>query len=103
MSNAASNYDLSRLAIGQSVAVISCILSVVFVLGNSSGPITLLTPLAVIAISYGVMMFASSYVEEEHHFWYWMSSAWIALLAVRQFRRYFSLTTLLLSLQLTAV
>ncbi|KAL8795984.1 MAG: hypothetical protein Q9195_001560 [Heterodermia aff. obscurata] len=26
------------------------------------------------------MMFASSYVEEEHHFWYWASSGWLAML-----------------------
>ena len=28
-------------------------------------------------VAYSVMMFASSYVEEEHHFWYWAASAWL--------------------------
>ena len=32
---------------------------------------------------YGTMMFASSYVEEEHHFWYWASSGWLALLLLK--------------------
>ena len=38
----------------------------------------------IIAVSmYGTMMFASSYVEEEHHFWYWASSGWLALLVLK--------------------
>ena len=39
---------------------------------------------ALIVVSmYGTMMFASSYVEEEHHFWYWASSGWLALLLLK--------------------
>lgn len=26
------------------------------------------------------MMFATSYVEEEQHFWYWVTAAWMAYL-----------------------
>ena len=33
-----------------------------------------------ITVSYGVMMFASSFVEEEQHFWYWSASGWLAYL-----------------------
>jgi len=36
----------------------------------------------VIIAGYGVMMFASSYVEEEHHFWYWTCSSWVVYLAL---------------------
>lgn len=36
--------------------------------------------IAFIQITHGTIMFASSYVEEEHHFWYWMSSAWVSWL-----------------------
>jgi len=36
----------------------------------------------VIIAGYGVMMFASSYVEEEHHFWYWTCSSWLVYLAL---------------------
>ena len=32
---------------------------------------------------YSIMMFASSYVEEEHHFWYWASSGWLGLLLLK--------------------
>ena len=30
-------------------------------------------------------MFASSYVEEEQHFWYWTSSAWLGWLFIRKY------------------
>ncbi|KAK5098809.1 major facilitator superfamily transporter protein [Lithohypha guttulata] len=36
--------------------------------------------------TYSATMFASSYVEEEHQFWYWITSAWLVSLAVRQQR-----------------
>lgn len=31
---------------------------------------------------YGVMMFASSYVEEEQQFWYWITSGWLVYFAI---------------------
>jgi hypothetical protein len=30
------------------------------------------------------MMFASSYVEEEHHYWYWVTSGWITYILITQ-------------------
>lgn len=38
---------------------------------------------AIVTIAYGVMMFASSYVEEEQQFWYWACSGWLMLLAIK--------------------
>lgn len=35
---------------------------------------------------YGIMMFASSYVEEEQHIWYWATSAWLAVTTVSRLR-----------------
>ena len=87
MSSMASNYDMSRLFIGQvlgAVAVLSSIFAVT--LGKTREKCALL-PLFLITISYGVMMFASSYVEEEHHFWYWSSTLWMAYLGARNIQR----------------
>lgn len=33
-----------------------------------------------LGLSLGSMMFASSYVEEEQQFWYWMISGWLGYL-----------------------
>lgn len=82
MSNAASEYDLRRLYAGIGITVVAaaalvpCIVSVtrencVFV---SACFITFL---------YGIMMFASSFVEEEHNFWYWIASSCCGWLFLR--------------------
>lgn len=97
MSSMASNYEMPKLYIGQAIAAVSAIASglVVFKLGaHRQGP---LLPYALLTLSYGTMMFASSYVEEEQHFWYWTSSIWLLLLGVRHIRRhvYATLNTLL--------
>jgi hypothetical protein len=33
------------------------------------------------------MMFATSYVEEEQHFWYWATAAWMAYLYASKYVR----------------
>ncbi|KIW09490.1 uncharacterized protein PV09_00368 [Verruconis gallopava] len=79
MSSAASNYDLSRLAFGIIVACMSvamtALVSRLLPLMNSTGAF-----FALMNVLYAIMMFASSYVEEEQHFWYWITGAWISFL-----------------------
>jgi ethanolaminephosphotransferase len=83
LSMAASNYNLNWMSTGIVVTFLAFVLSVFsFVpllessrLANSFFPIILLT--------YGIMMFASSYVEEEHHFWYWVASGWFIALFIK--------------------
>ncbi|EGR48836.1 uncharacterized protein TRIREDRAFT_61486 [Trichoderma reesei QM6a] len=84
MSSMASNYDMSRLALGQGLAVAALVASLV-VLGLQGFRQTgFPMPLFLLAASYGPMMFASSYVEEEQHFWYWTCTLWLAYLSIRE-------------------
>ncbi|GAO18203.1 hypothetical protein UVI_02022700 [Ustilaginoidea virens] len=83
MSSMASNYDLSKLALGQIIATAAVICSVAGLLQINQHRRRNILPLSLISISYGAMMFASSYVEEEQHFWYWSSTFWIAHLGLK--------------------
>jgi ethanolaminephosphotransferase len=84
MSSTASNYNVSRLVSGIAVAATSVVLVLFATWGQ-----TLLTQLdsvffILVLALYGVMMFASSYVEEEQHFWYWVTGGWLAYLKFRK-------------------
>lgn len=84
MSGTASNYDVKKLIIGQIIATIALLMAAVAV-----GPFLVKTfkgsiPFMAICLSYGTMMFASSYVEEEQHFWYWTTTGWLFLLAIKE-------------------
>lgn len=82
MSTTASSYDLVRLVMGMVVAG----LALVFALLSLSGIVwksMSVVAFAFMTILYAVMMFASSYVEEEQHFWYWCTAAWIVCLSAQ--------------------
>ncbi|RAL60872.1 hypothetical protein DID88_010196 [Monilinia fructigena] len=68
MSSTASNYDLKKLIIGQVIAAIALAMTSViagpFIVKHLKASI----PFIGICLLYGIMMFASSYVEEEQHF-----------------------------------
>ncbi len=86
MSSAASNYDVPRLIVGTSLATLICILSF-FILPSLRS----ITPSGIFYTLtlglYAVLMFASSYVEEEHNFWYWMTSGWFIILFLSNVRK----------------
>jgi ethanolaminephosphotransferase len=90
MSSMASNYDMSKLVLGQGLAVVALLCSVSAAVSLLKYSKASLVPLSAIAVSYGIMMFASSYVEEEQHFWYWTSTLWLTFVAVRSLQRYVS-------------
>lgn len=79
LSGTASSYNIPRMVIGM-------ILSAIIIMLTLSSfptlwpPTTASTFFTFTSILYGVMMFASSYVEEEQQFWYWITPAWIFLL-----------------------
>lgn len=83
MSGTASNYNLARLYAGIGIAWLATMaalfISAKVVLDARSTGLWMSS----IAISYGVMMFASSYVEEEQQFWYWATSSWLGWLVVK--------------------
>ncbi|KAK2767899.1 major facilitator super transporter protein [Onygenales sp. PD_12] len=85
MSSTASNYNLTRLYIGIGITTVIFILSIISslrLLGKSLGAIPFGS---FITITYGAMMFGSSYVEEEQQFWYWVLSGWMFYLLVRPY------------------
>ncbi|KAF7944462.1 hypothetical protein EAE96_010853 [Botrytis aclada] len=87
MSGTASNYDVKKLVTGQAIAALASFMAGVaagpFILNNLKASI----PFMATCLSYGIMMFASSYVEEEQHFWYWTTTWWLFLLPIKNIRR----------------
>ena len=83
MSSTASNYDVRKLATGQAVSTLALLLAAAAAYPTLSKSFKESIPILLISVLYGVMMFASSYVEEEQHFWYWATSAWLVLLWVK--------------------
>lgn len=72
-----------KLRVGQGIAGLAATLALI-----AAVPIILRSfmssiPFLLIAVAYAAMMFASSYVEEEQHFWYWTTSGWLAMLSLK--------------------
>ncbi|KAF1985913.1 alkaline phosphatase-like protein [Aulographum hederae CBS 113979] len=80
MSSTASNYNIPLLITGIILSGISLALSLAACKYQTIKPLTDLIPFALLIILYSIMMFASSYVEEEQHFWYWATTGWIIYL-----------------------
>lgn len=83
MSSAAGSYDVSRLAFGSVLSAVALVLAI----ASSTSlwpPSTAGIYCTTLSLLYGIIMFASSYVEEEQHFWYWATSAWFLVLAVKR-------------------
>lgn len=86
MSSTASNYDVSRLMLGTSLALVICGLS--YLALPSLRPVSSAGLYYTLTLAlYSILMFASSYVEEEHNFWYWATSAWFFYLFITSMRK----------------
>ena len=84
MSNTASNYDIGRLDLGVLLAAIATLAGLATAFTALLDTRSTGLWISFVSVLYCVMMFASSYVEEEHHFWYWASSGWLGWLFFRQ-------------------
>jgi len=79
LSSVASSYDIPKMVAGMGISFVSLVLAGIS-LPELWPPSTAGVFFAFTCTLYGVMMFASSYVEEEQHFWYWLTPAWIVIL-----------------------
>ncbi|KAF2969132.1 hypothetical protein GQX73_g4445 [Xylaria multiplex] len=84
MSGMASNYDVSKLILGGVVTIVAVSAAGLATALSNNSPMRRFGPFILIIILYGIMMFASSYVEEEQHFWYWSTTAWLFYLVIKR-------------------
>ncbi|KAL9080277.1 MAG: hypothetical protein Q9157_000927 [Trypethelium eluteriae] len=82
LSSTASNYNVAFLALGIFISALATLFTLAIVpLGwppRAEGYF-----FVSVTLTYSVMMFASSYVEEEQHFWYWITGGWIVFLYLK--------------------
>ncbi|WEW61865.1 major facilitator super transporter protein [Emydomyces testavorans] len=83
MSNASSNYTLTKLYQGTTVAAVAVLLSLISFSGASFRITGAMKYFVFVISGYAILMFASSYVEEEQQFWYWMLTGWTCYLYIR--------------------
>lgn len=78
LSSIASNYNRPRLLAGISIGLAAASVALFNVRSLHGGPLlSTSNAMVILAIAYALMMFASSYVEEEQQFWYWLTSGWV--------------------------
>jgi ethanolamine phosphate transferase 2 subunit G len=87
LSNAACSYDVPKMVAGIGISALALSLAIIS-MPRLWPPSTSGIFFALTSVFYGIMMFASSYVEEEQHFWYWLTPAWTVLLTVRSVIRF---------------
>ncbi|KAL9122979.1 MAG: hypothetical protein Q9187_000463 [Circinaria calcarea] len=83
MSVAASSYDIATLQAGIVIAALATFVAIAMCATSTERASSTSSVFLFSVLAYGATMFASSYVEEEQHFWYWMTSGWLAWLGLK--------------------
>ena len=84
LSGTASKYDLNSMLVGAGMLLAATIiLGFIGVFNHVKTNTYSCIVFWFTTTVYSITMFASSYVEEEHQFWYWISAAWMVGLSVR--------------------
>ncbi|OAP61313.1 hypothetical protein AYL99_03514 [Fonsecaea erecta] len=86
LSGTASNYDLTSMQVGIGLSTLALALCIPSFIQGALGAGVDGVILVVIMLAYAVTMFASSYVEEEHQFWYWTLAGYLFILHCRDSR-----------------
>ncbi|KAF3920480.1 hypothetical protein ABW20_dc0106552 [Dactylellina cionopaga] len=88
LTSAATNYDTDSMLIAIIIGFISIgLFTTVWLIDGIEGLLFYKLLFWVLSLSYGGMMIASSYVEEEQQYWYWATSGWAIILLVRELQR----------------
>ncbi|KAK5954384.1 major facilitator super transporter protein [Knufia fluminis] len=86
LSGTASKYDLRSMLLGAGLLVVAIMVTATLGLTGATADNFALSTFCFTVGTYAATMFASSYVEEEHQFWYWISSGFLVLLTIKQQR-----------------
>ncbi|KAK9472833.1 alkaline-phosphatase-like protein [Dipodascopsis tothii] len=104
LSRTSSNYKLLHMQAGlalMSAAAATATGLAMPVLASSS--VGLAVTVAAGAVLYAASMFGSSLVEEEHYFWFWITSAWCAVRVFNGLRRRSLATVVVLTVSLAVL
>jgi ethanolamine phosphate transferase 2 subunit G len=85
LSSTATNYNLTLMGLGTALIFVAFFASAVYLAPMLNESHVASASFVFITILYGITMFASSFVEEEHHFWYWTASAWAVVLLIKEY------------------